>query len=56
MLPFLYEFHWDIGHIIFFGVFYGVLAAIGLGLFYALVKTISVLRNPARIEEISHHD
>ena len=39
MLPFLFEWHWDIGHLIFFGAFYGVLTAIGLGLGYAFIKT-----------------
>jgi len=40
MLPFVFEWHWDIGHIIFFGLFYGALSAIGLGLTIVAGKTV----------------
>ena len=39
MFPFCFEWAWDIGHLIFMGLLYGVLGAISLGLFYAFVMT-----------------
>jgi len=38
MLPWNYEFHWDVGHIIFFGAFYGVVAGIFLAFLIAIAK------------------
>jgi len=39
MLPFAYEWHWDPGHIIFFGLFYLALTVIGLGVTVAVLLT-----------------
>ncbi len=40
MLPFVYEWQWDIGHIIFFGLFYGVLTVIFGTLVGTIIKTV----------------
>jgi len=39
MFPFCFEWAWDLGHLIFMGLLYGVLGAISLGLLYAFVMT-----------------
>lgn len=39
MFPFCFEWAWDLGHLIFMGLLYGVLGAISLGLIYAFVMT-----------------
>lgn len=39
MLPIVFEWHWDLGHIIFMGLFYLALGVISLGLGYCLVAT-----------------
>jgi hypothetical protein len=39
MVPFVFEWEWEIGRLIFMGLLYMVLGAISLGLLYALVKT-----------------
>ncbi len=36
MLPFAFEWHWDIGHFIFFGLFYLALTVISLGVLYVV--------------------
>ncbi|KIX14848.1 hypothetical protein [Dethiosulfatarculus sandiegensis] len=43
MLPFAFEWHWDIGHIIFFGLFYSALGVITCGLVYAFVSNLKEL-------------
>jgi len=40
MLPFVYEWAWDIGHIIFFGLFYSVLSVVMGTLTLTIIKTI----------------
>ncbi len=40
MLPFLFEWQWDLGHFIFFGLFYLALAVVGGGLGYCMFMTI----------------
>ena len=39
MLPFIFEWQWNIEHIIFFGFFYLALAIVGTGLTFAAIKT-----------------
>ena len=39
MTPFSFEWSWDVGHIIFFGLLYLALAIIGTGAGFAIVKT-----------------
>jgi hypothetical protein len=39
MFPFVFEWGWDAGRLIFMGLLYAVLGAIGLGLLYAFVMT-----------------
>ena len=40
MLPTAFEFRWDIGHIIFFGAFYSVVAVVLTSLSYVMIKSI----------------
>lgn len=44
MLPTSYEFNWDIGHVIFLGVFYAVLAVVAFTLARAAIRTRRDLR------------
>jgi hypothetical protein len=39
MFPFVFEWTWDAGRLIFMGLLYLVLGAIGLGLLYAFAMT-----------------
>lgn len=43
MVPFAFEWHWDLGHMVFFGLFYGALTVIGLGLAATFLKTVKDL-------------
>jgi len=46
LLPTAFEFHWDAGHMIFFGAFYAVIAVVFVSLSYVAVKSlIAVYRN-----------
>ncbi len=47
MIPWNFEWHWDIGHFIFFGLFYAALAGILLGLVLAAFMTIKHLKRPS---------
>ncbi|GAB4331575.1 MAG: hypothetical protein Kow0099_02910 [Candidatus Abyssubacteria bacterium] len=40
MWPTIFEFSWDTGHMIFFGVFYAVVIVISTSLIYAVVKSL----------------
>lgn len=53
MLPILYEWHWDLGHFIFFGLFYLVLVIIGVSLSVAFIKSVLSRR---RAKEIERHE
>ena len=44
MFPFVFEWGWDAGRLIFMGLVYLVLGVISLGLLYAFVKTWLTLR------------
>jgi len=46
MLPFNFEWQWDVGHFIFFGLFYLALTVIGTSLFIASIRTLKDLKNP----------
>jgi hypothetical protein len=52
MLPIVFEWHWDMGHIIFMGLFYAALTVIGLGLIYCLMTTVKDLS----AGKMYHHD
>ncbi len=39
MLPFIFEWHWDLGHFVFMGLFYAALGVIGVGLAYVVLMT-----------------
>jgi len=45
MLPIVFEWHWDVGHFIFMGLFYIALAIICSGLVVVLKSTIKDLKN-----------
>ncbi len=46
MLPTTFEFRWDAGHMIFFGVFYAVVIVVFTSLFFVVAKSITdVYRN-----------
>jgi hypothetical protein len=40
VLPTIFEFHWDAGHMIFFGAFYAVLTVALTSLLYVAVKSL----------------
>jgi hypothetical protein len=40
MFPFIFEWVWDAGHIMFFGAMWYVILILGVGLGYCLVKTV----------------
>lgn len=53
MFPFAFEWHWDIGHLVFFGVFYAALTVIGITLVATIIKTAKDL---ASGHGHGHHD
>ncbi|NQU08542.1 MAG: hypothetical protein HQ583_08275 [Candidatus Abyssubacteria bacterium] len=53
MWPSIFEFHWDTGHMIFFGVFYAVVIAIATSLGYVFIKSIVDSFNDDK--DASHH-
>lgn len=57
MLPFAYEWHWDIGHIIFFGLFYLALTVISLGVLYVVGSTLKDYYKGLNPHDVHHgHD
>lgn len=40
MWPTIFEFSWDTGHMIFFGVFYAIVIAIATSIVYAVTRSI----------------
>ncbi|MCP4678161.1 MAG: hypothetical protein GY854_22135 [Deltaproteobacteria bacterium] len=57
MLPTAYEWHWDLGHLIFMGAFYTVLVAIAGTLSVVAYRTMKNVRRASRIEWIgAFHD
>jgi hypothetical protein len=40
MLPIIFEWSWDLGHYIFFGLFYLALTIISGGLIYVCIKSL----------------
>jgi hypothetical protein len=66
VLPTAFEFRWDAGHMIFFGLFYAVVVVILTSLSYVVVKSmVDVYRsmkmnqppvdNPEPKEEVARH-
>jgi hypothetical protein len=53
MTPLSFEWQWDAAHFIFMGLLYLVLAVIGAGVTYAVIKTWMAL-NDDESEEKSH--
>jgi glycine cleavage system H lipoate-binding protein len=54
MFPGIYDFRWDIGHIIFLGVFYSVVAVVIGTAFLALVRAWNTFRTN-RVEHVTWH-
>jgi hypothetical protein len=54
MLPFAFEWAWNIDHGIFFGLFYLALTVIGLGLVGALAMTFYDLYSGKEVHEEGH--
>lgn len=55
MFPFVFEWHWDLGHFIFFGLWYGVLTVLGIGMMLVSGKTAKELMSPEEEGEEEHH-
>jgi hypothetical protein len=56
MFPFSFEWHWDLGHIIFFGLFYTALTVIGCSLLIGVFMTLKKLNDPdAHHSSNEHH-
>lgn len=55
MLPTAYEFHWDTGHLVFLGIFYGVLTVVVATLARAALRSWRDLRH-RRQDEIAWHE
>jgi hypothetical protein len=51
MLPFVFEWSWGAGRLVFMGLLYMVLGAISLGIGYALVMTYLKLTGRDRLYE-----
>lgn len=51
MFPFVFEWGWDVGRLIFMGLLYMVLGAIGFGLLYAFVMTWLKLTGREKLHE-----
>jgi hypothetical protein len=50
MLPTTFEFRWDAGHMIFFGVFYAVIAVVMTSLFFVVAKSVTDVYRTLRSE------
>jgi hypothetical protein len=55
MLPITFEWHWDVGHFVFMGLFYTALAIIGGGLALAFKATMKDLCSGKDPHEHGHH-
>lgn len=53
MFPGIFEWVWDAGHLIFFGIFWMVIAALILGIVLAISKTLAELKREARESEFA---
>ncbi len=47
MLPFIFEWHWEVGRLIFMGLFYTALGVVSLAVLVGVLKTIYDLNNPS---------
>ena len=55
MLPIVFEWQWDIGHIVFMGLFYAALGVVSLGIAVALLRTFKDLCSGKDPHEMHHH-
>lgn len=55
MLPIVFEWHWDIGHAVFMGLFYAALGVVGGGLALAFMRTMKDLCSGKDPHEHGHH-
>ena len=56
MVPFVYEWHWDIGHIVFMGLFYTALGIVVMGLMYCIAMTFKDMFTGNLESGWHHHD
>ena len=56
MLPFAFEWHWDLGHVVFFGLFYSALIVIAFNVVQALFFTFADLYFPKKGGSAQHDD
>lgn len=56
MFPFCFEWQWDLGHLIFFGLFYAALVVIGFNIQQALFLSWADLNFSEQPEEYSDDD
>jgi hypothetical protein len=52
MFPFIFEWNWDMSHLVFMGALWYALAVIGLGITFCLIKTII---DRSKGENSTHH-
>ncbi len=55
MLPICFEWHWDVGHFVFMGLFYTALTIIGAGVVYTFMATMKDLCSGKDPHEHGHH-
>jgi hypothetical protein len=55
MLPIVFEWHWDVGHFVFMGLFYAALTVIGAGLAVAFMSTMKDLCSGKDPHDHGHH-
>lgn len=56
MLPFAFEWHWDLGHFVFMGLFYLALGFIGFSVVYAFLQTMGDMYLGKTAAAEDHHD
>lgn len=56
MLPFVFEWRWDLGHFIFMGLFYTALTTLAMAVGYAFFQTMLDLYLGRTAASEEHHD
>lgn len=55
MFPFVFEWQWDIAHMVFMGALWFALCLIGLGMSYCVIKALLDSRKKPGRGEIKHN-
>jgi len=55
MFPFIFEWQWDLSHLVFMGGLWYALSIIGLGITYCVIKSVIDSNKEAGAGEIEHH-